>query len=124
MKVFQGPADPTLPPGGLVTMMGSPYGACSYASNYLVFGNTPGGWARLPASFPDGTSNSIAFAESYVNCGGAGKIWTESNPGQGAGDFNGGWFGSGNNFAIPYPQFAPAPAACWSSPRRPSCWAP
>jgi hypothetical protein len=38
---------------------------CNYAANWQVFGN---GGARLPASFPDGTSNTIVFAERYQVC--------------------------------------------------------
>jgi hypothetical protein len=49
------PADPSMPSSGIVTMMGGPYGGCSYACNYLVFGNVPGGSARIGATFPDGT---------------------------------------------------------------------
>src|SRR5262249_23570238 len=61
LKVFMGPADPTMPANGIVNsmMFGGPFGGCSYASNYLVFGNAPGGQARVPSSFPDGTSNTI-----------------------------------------------------------------
>jgi prepilin-type N-terminal cleavage/methylation domain-containing protein len=68
VKVFMAPADPTMPPDGIVTMMGSPYGGCSYASNYLVFGNTPGGSARISNTFPDGTSNTIVFMDRYTAC--------------------------------------------------------
>jgi len=47
----------------------------SYSANWHAFG---GGWgedwqvggkARIPASFPDGTSNVIAFMERYSQCG-------------------------------------------------------
>src|SRR5262249_13975216 len=37
LNVFMSPMDPSMPPGGIVTMMGGTYGACSYASNNLVF---------------------------------------------------------------------------------------
>jgi prepilin-type N-terminal cleavage/methylation domain-containing protein len=75
LKVFMSPADPTMPPGGMVTMMGGPYGACSYASNYVVFGNTPGGSARLPFTFSDGTSNTIVFGERFTVCMGMAVGW-------------------------------------------------
>jgi prepilin-type N-terminal cleavage/methylation domain-containing protein len=77
LKVFMSPADPTMPANGIVNsmMMGGPYGGCSYASNYLVFGNRPGGQARIPATFPDGTSNTILFAERYTDCGGTQYMW-------------------------------------------------
>jgi prepilin-type N-terminal cleavage/methylation domain-containing protein len=68
LKVFMAPADPTMPGTGIVTMMGNPYGGCSYAANYLVFGNTPGGTARIPATFSDGTSNTIVFMDRATAC--------------------------------------------------------
>jgi prepilin-type N-terminal cleavage/methylation domain-containing protein len=72
VKTYVAPADPTLP-GDNTTWGGR--GATSYAANWHVFG---GGWgedwqiggkARIPASFPDGTSNTIMFAERYAICG-------------------------------------------------------
>ena len=39
-------------------------GLCSYAANAQVFRDGP----RLPATIPDGTSNTIAFAERYSVC--------------------------------------------------------
>jgi prepilin-type N-terminal cleavage/methylation domain-containing protein/prepilin-type processing-associated H-X9-DG protein len=45
----------------------------NYAVNYLVFGNPSGGSqegaSRLPATFQDGTSNTIMFAERYGQWG-------------------------------------------------------
>jgi prepilin-type N-terminal cleavage/methylation domain-containing protein len=50
-------------------------GQANYHANWHAFG---GGWgedwgvggkARIPASFPDGTSSSIAFFERYAQCG-------------------------------------------------------
>jgi prepilin-type N-terminal cleavage/methylation domain-containing protein len=73
-------------------------GQCSYHSNWHTFG---GGWGddwqsggryRIPASFPDGTSNTIAFFERYARCGNgtapgdwnsniyASHIWAEDGP--------------------------------------------
>lgn len=54
----------------------------SYAANFQVFGDVAGdslqGSARIPASFPDGTSNTIVFAERYRLCHGTpcGWAWT------------------------------------------------
>ena len=91
--------------------------ATTYPSNQFVF--SPGGlgqvntdWNQssarnLVTAFPDGTSNTIIFAESYVNCQSGGRIWTESNPGQGPSDFNGAWF-----HTTALPQFLPTAAAC------------
>jgi hypothetical protein len=68
----------------------------NYAANYNVFGNplaaTPTdrvqGRARIPATFADGTSNSVMLAERYGTCGSAGSLtdartagslWSDSN---------------------------------------------
>ncbi|HEV3236489.1 MAG TPA: DUF1559 domain-containing protein [Gemmataceae bacterium] len=76
VKVYVAPADPTLPGDyGAWGTNGGTRGLCNYAANWHVFG---GGWgedwgtggkARIPASFPDGTSNTILFAERYSICG-------------------------------------------------------
>jgi prepilin-type N-terminal cleavage/methylation domain-containing protein len=75
-------------------------GATSYAANAQVFADyfnpttcLPGtgqGSARLAATFPDGTSNTILFAEKYAQCGGTGS-----------GD-SGGSFWYRNNFPSAY----------------------
>jgi hypothetical protein len=75
LQVFMGPSDPTMPADGLVTMLGESCGVCSYASNYLVFGNSPGGSAKIPSTFSDGTSNIIVFGERYTVCGGMAVGW-------------------------------------------------
>ncbi len=50
-----------------------PWAVGNYGANYQVFGQPAThhweGHARLPASFPDGTSNTIACAERYGLCG-------------------------------------------------------
>jgi prepilin-type N-terminal cleavage/methylation domain-containing protein len=60
VKTFMAPLDPT-------QKSGNPY--CSYRTNILAFSPPPGSnsWdgPRLPASFSDGTSNTVAFAEGY-----------------------------------------------------------
>jgi prepilin-type N-terminal cleavage/methylation domain-containing protein/prepilin-type processing-associated H-X9-DG protein len=62
-------------------------GDSTYAGNFQVFGGTQNantvptlangatlwdGNARIPASIPDGTSNTIFFAEKYARCDGSG----------------------------------------------------
>jgi type II secretory pathway pseudopilin PulG len=56
IRLYVSPADPT---AGEAVAEG--YGVCSYAANYQVFRDDP----RLPATIPDGTSQTIAFAERY-----------------------------------------------------------
>lgn len=72
LGVFACPSDPTLPSGGINPA--TRYAASSYAGNYLVFGvvdanyrsSSPAGIASLTRSFPDGTGNTILFAEKYA----------------------------------------------------------
>jgi prepilin-type N-terminal cleavage/methylation domain-containing protein len=110
LKVYTGPADPTMPADGLVTMMGMPYGGCSYVCNYVVFGNTPGGQAKIPSTFPDGTSNTIVFGPRYTNCGGMAQGWSMGmcgNPPT--------WpysYTSANYLSLPLPQVRPNLNAC------------
>jgi len=72
VKTYQAPADPSLPAEGLTW---GDRGASSYKSNWHVFGGgwgedwQSGGKARIPATIPDGTSNTIAYFESYAICG-------------------------------------------------------
>jgi prepilin-type processing-associated H-X9-DG protein len=48
------------------------YACTNYAANGLVF---RGNGARLPATFQDGTSNTIVFAERYQVCQDANSLW-------------------------------------------------
>jgi prepilin-type N-terminal cleavage/methylation domain-containing protein len=113
LKVYMSPSDPTMPPDGIVNsmMMGGPYGGCSYASNYLVFGNTPGGSAKIPASFPDGTSNTVLFGPIYTDCNGTQYMWNMGscgNPPTWPYYYN----SSTNYLSLPRPQFRPSPSQC------------
>jgi prepilin-type N-terminal cleavage/methylation domain-containing protein len=72
IKTYQAPGDPSIPAGGRTW---SNRGATSYAGNWHVF---RGGWDedwqvgavnRFPSSIPDGSSNTIFFAERYGICG-------------------------------------------------------
>ena len=86
VKVFTAPNDPSVPAQGQgAGMAWDRGGAASYASNWHAFGG--GGWddwgnggkARIPASFPDGTSNTIAYLERYAVCGPKpGNEWDKS----------------------------------------------
>ena len=78
VPVYQCPSDPSL--GNCLDWCN---GDASYAGNFMVFGdrNHPNssnpiywdGQARMPATFPDGTSNTILFAEKYARCNGTGN---------------------------------------------------
>ncbi len=120
VKTFMSPAD-IQNTTGLSAVNGRP--GTTYPSNAYVFspngsvGGVNTDWNQVSSrsivtAYPDGTSNTIAFAESFVDCVGTGKIWTESNTGQGSCDFQGGWFGSAQQGNGPYPQFNPQAAQC------------
>jgi prepilin-type N-terminal cleavage/methylation domain-containing protein/prepilin-type processing-associated H-X9-DG protein len=76
VKVYQCPADPSLN-----NALDWGPGDASYAGNFQVFGgaantNSSTNWdgqARIPATFTDGTSNTILFAEKYARCNGTGN---------------------------------------------------
>ena len=81
VKTYIAPNDPSVPANGKTW---SDRGATSYSANWHAFGGgwgddwQHGGHARIPASFPDGTSNSIGFFERYSICGDASTAWTGS----------------------------------------------
>jgi prepilin-type N-terminal cleavage/methylation domain-containing protein len=71
------PSDPTVSTGPYTDVLfNRQWGTSSYAGNFLVFGqvdtsfNVVGyqGASRIPASFSDGTSNTILFGERYAVC--------------------------------------------------------
>ena len=45
------------------------YGPANYQPSEDSFGRTDGGTMRIPANFPDGTSNTVMFGERYKTCG-------------------------------------------------------
>jgi prepilin-type N-terminal cleavage/methylation domain-containing protein len=89
------PSDPTLVNGQLNNSPYPPAGGCSYACNALAFGidqQTSGagtyppvfavtslqGNSYIPRTFPDGTSNTILFAEKFGQCGPqGGSMWSD-----------------------------------------------
>jgi prepilin-type N-terminal cleavage/methylation domain-containing protein len=93
IKIYLCPADPTTAPPAT---WGNGWVVGSYASNNEVFGNpnSPGNTsnddgAKMPGSFPDGTSNTIGIGEKYARCNGQGTLWAH-------GSWNPGWEASFN----------------------------
>jgi len=76
VKTYLCPSDPGVPAGGVLSTGSA---VASYAGNFRVFGVGGGltweGIARLPATFPDGTSATILFAEKYAQCNAEGTLW-------------------------------------------------
>jgi prepilin-type N-terminal cleavage/methylation domain-containing protein len=76
VKTLLCPSDPTAKGGIVKDNSGTDWGASCYAGNAQVFcvvdrfGDLldPQGNANIPRSFPDGTSNTILFAEKYARC--------------------------------------------------------
>ncbi len=98
VKAFQCPSDPSQS-GGLPTGMAQ--AAVCYAANFFAFGAAANtypvaswnwfGTNSIPASFPDGTSNTVLFTEKYAHCEyppgsgtGGGSMWAHTgyNSGQ------------------------------------------
>src|SRR5262245_37502857 len=72
VPVFLCPSNPSVGPGGVVTVNGIAWGASCYGGNSQVFSPIPGdaqGKRRLLEIINgDGTSNTILYAEKYARC--------------------------------------------------------
>jgi prepilin-type N-terminal cleavage/methylation domain-containing protein len=111
VKTFQCPSDVSMQNGFSALQVGGWAGA-SYAGNFMVFGmSAVGGWGTSwqavynIGNIPDGTSNTVGFAEKMAACTtGAGNLWS----------WLGGDWGSPNYWA---PTFANQPwGGNWSLP--------
>jgi prepilin-type N-terminal cleavage/methylation domain-containing protein len=125
VKTYVAPLDPSLPASNKTWSSAVPRGATSYSSNWHAFG---GGWgedwqiagkSRIPAQFPDGTSNVIGFLERYCICGDgtqwesikyAERIWGESGQGPNP---KGEYYTQNNNGSGPW---IGTQNQCWFSP--------
>jgi len=118
VKTYIAPGDPTTPSNGLTW---SNRGATTYAANWYVFqgnGNT-GSLARIPATFQDGTSNTMTFMERMCICQSIQHIWGEDGQGTGPGSnlYNPAYHGTGvvsptvQAFNPPF-QVSPSVTAC------------
>src|SRR5262249_61060962 len=71
VKTYLCPSDPSAPPGNIHNTGLSQQATSNYAANPLAFVTGAG----IPKSFPDGTSNTILFAERYQVCNGEWFYW-------------------------------------------------
>src|SRR5262249_8647092 len=74
VKTYVAPADPT-------NSTSTP-GLDSYAANNLLFGalgTSPAAGANLPASFTDGTSNTVMIAEAYAQNASGSRYWGDQS---------------------------------------------
>jgi prepilin-type N-terminal cleavage/methylation domain-containing protein len=83
IKTYLCPSDPSTSNGMCSTPNG---GANAYVFADCGSGQSWTGAARIPATFPDGTSNTILFTEAYGTCGNTGSVsstygtlWADSN---------------------------------------------
>jgi prepilin-type N-terminal cleavage/methylation domain-containing protein/prepilin-type processing-associated H-X9-DG protein len=81
LKLFLCPSDGNNNPQQMWT---NGWAGSNYVANYQVFANAPA-WdttykARIPATFTDGTSNTIVFAEKVMRCSdGFSALWGHGN---------------------------------------------
>ncbi len=97
VKTYLCPSDPSISGGKNQTTNGGAnnWGASSYGGNNYVFGDPPRtttyGQAKFAASFPDGQSNTVLFAEMYGTCGNGGVLNSSSTWGSLWADANSVW---------------------------------
>jgi hypothetical protein len=103
VKVFVCPEDTSAPPGYVYADV---LATCSYAANFQAFGFQG---ARYPASFTDGTSNTILYTERHQVCDDTPCAW----------GYDGVYYWSPMfaYYGKDRPQTTPAPGQC--DPERP-----
>jgi hypothetical protein len=79
VKAYQCPSDPTISNGWAANAVNS-WMAASYGPNLQVFGKVRGGGKTDAPQYgigniPDGTSNTVAFAEVFAACGSGYSAW-------------------------------------------------
>jgi prepilin-type N-terminal cleavage/methylation domain-containing protein len=129
VATFVCPSTPSIVDGCIKDQAGTTWGAGSYGGNAQVFCdvdpksfslNSPQYYARIPASFQDGTSNTILFAERYARCTNAvfdqgGTFWAYAETGPTAQPLHAGFAISWTTFSVgPASKFQlrPAPDNC------------
>jgi prepilin-type N-terminal cleavage/methylation domain-containing protein len=76
VKIFQCPSDPSEAVGGVSTKPPSVYDAGYAGTSYSInWGPTQWGTLNLISGMPDGTSNTVLFAERYQDC-----VWKPDTP--------------------------------------------
>lgn len=118
VKTFDCPSDPSMTNGWAANQVNNWMGS-TYAANWQMFGQIAisTGWGNNHESqynignIPDGTSNTVGWAEKYSACGSEGNLWSWP-----MGDWGDGWgpeFANTNwgNWSL-VPQIQPNP---WQS---------
>ena len=125
VKLFLCPSDPSTGEDGVVEdYLGLYWGGSSYAANAQAFCHvhadgtfvSPQHNARIRASFPDGTSNTILYSEKYASCTNpiypeGGNLWAYWFTGSDMRPYHPGFAVSWNGYSIgPGSKFQVQPA--------------
>ena len=114
VPLFLCPSDPSTNGTGLISLgAAGTWGGSSYAANAQVFTKVtslgvltdPQNYAKILASFPDGCSNTILFAEKYAQCTNSnypqgGNLWAYWATGSAVRPYHPGFAVSWNGYCI------------------------